>query len=66
MTCLLGSLVAPVSRPVPPTVDVAADTIILDFSDPGQLETWKGRTLREVNLDVQVRYAPGFEVAKPQ
>jgi inner membrane protein len=63
---LLGTLTALASRPAPPTVDVAADTVTLNYAVPGMLETWKGRTLRDLDLAVQVRHAPGTEVAQPQ
>ena len=56
---LLGSLSASGVRPVPPVVEVSGDTVILNYAAPEMLRAWKGRTLRDVEITVQVRHAPG-------
>lgn len=59
---LLGSLLLPGLKADPPTLEVAGETVRLLYARPERLEPWSGKTLREVDLTVQVRHAPGVPV----
>jgi inner membrane protein len=62
---LSGTLIAPGSRAAPSAIEVAGDTVALNDAVPTALDAWKGRTLREIDLALQVRHAPGTEVPAP-
>jgi inner membrane protein len=55
---LLGTFEAPGSRAASPTVEVSGDRVTLHYASPEALDAWRGRTLRELDLAVQVRHAP--------
>jgi inner membrane protein len=59
---LLGSFKAKGGREVPPTVTVAGETVKLTYAALDIIAGWSGVTLREVDLLVQVRHAPGIEI----
>jgi inner membrane protein len=56
---LLGTFEAPGSRATPPTVEVAGERVTLHYVSPETLAAWRGRALRDLDLAVQVRHAPG-------
>jgi RES domain-containing protein len=56
---LLGTFEAPGSRAVPPTVEAAGERVTLHNASPEALDAWRGRSLRDLDLAVQVRHAPG-------
>ncbi|MBK1632648.1 hypothetical protein CKO31_18250 [Thiohalocapsa halophila] len=63
---LLGSaLVGPGVKPDPPTLEVAGEVLRFVYAGPAALERLRGRTLREVELTIQTRHAPGAVVAEP-
>lgn len=62
---LLGTFEAPDSRAAPPTVEVSGDRVTLHYASPEALVTWRGRALRELDLAVQVRHAPGVAPSSP-
>jgi inner membrane protein len=64
-TYLLGTLSASAVRPAPPVVEVAGDTVTLRYVGPEIVRAWRGRTLRDLHMVLQVRHAPGMEVAEP-
>jgi inner membrane protein len=59
---LIGALRLQGIKPAPPTLEVSADTLRLSYAEPALLEAWQGKTLREVDLTVQVRHAPGATI----
>ena len=59
---LLGSLLLGGVKADPPTLEVAGETAQLFYARPALLEQWAGKTLREVDLTVQVRHVPGAEI----
>lgn len=63
---LLGSaLVGPGVKPDPPTLEVDGEVLRFVYAGPAALERLRGRTLREVELTIQTRHAPGTIVAEP-
>jgi inner membrane protein len=62
---LLGTLAAPGLRAEPPTLAVAGERVTLHYAAPEVIEGWRGRTLREVDLAVQVRHPPGLTPPAP-
>jgi len=62
---LLGTLAAPGLRAEPPTLAVAGERVTLHYAAPEVIESWRGRTLREVDLAVQVRHPPGQDPPAP-
>ena len=62
---LLGSLEAPGSRAAPSTVEVTGDRVTLHYASPEVVDAWRGRALRELDLAVQVRHAPGEAPSSP-
>ena len=55
-----GTLKAQGVRPLPPTIEVADDTVRLSYAAPESLEALRG-VLRELELTVQVRRALDVE-----
>ncbi|WP_163560512.1 metal-dependent hydrolase [Halomonas sp. NO4] len=60
--CLIGSLTARGITAQAPTVAVSGDTVSLTYAEPGVIDGWGSRPLRELLLTVQVRHAPGMTV----
>ena len=56
---LIGSLLLSGVKDEPPIVEVAGETVRLVYARPERLDPWRGKTLREVDLTVQVRHVPG-------
>lgn len=56
---LLGTLTAKGIRPEEPTVTVTGETVHLAYATPAELAAWPSMALRDVDLTVQVRHAPG-------
>ncbi|MCF7992156.1 MAG: metal-dependent hydrolase [Thiohalocapsa sp.] len=56
---LLGVALAEGVRPKPPTLEVEGEAVRFVYADPALLERLRGRTLRDVELTIQVRHAPG-------
>jgi inner membrane protein len=61
---LIGSLLLPGVKAEPPTLEVSGETVQLVYARPQRLDAWQGKTLREVDLTVQVRHPPGATVPK--
>lgn len=59
---LLGTLTVPRVREQAPVIAVAGETVSLHYADPEVLQSWKPAMLRDVELSVQVRHAPGVAV----
>lgn len=59
---LVGSLTARGITARPPTVAVSGDTVSLTYAEPGVIDGWGARPLRDLLLTVQVRHAPGETV----
>jgi inner membrane protein len=55
---LLGTFLAPESKPAPPTVAVTGDRVVLSYATPEALDAWNGRVLTELELTVQARHSP--------
>jgi inner membrane protein len=55
-----GALKARGVRPIPPTIEVTDETVQLSYAAPESLEALRG-VLRELELTVQIRHAPGVE-----
>jgi len=62
---LLGSLSARGKSPSPPTIEVTGETVSLRYAAPDVLAEWGNNVLRDVDLSVQVRHAPGVSVPEP-
>lgn len=62
---LLDTFEAPGSRAAPPTVEVAGDRVTLYYASPETLDAWHGKALREPDLAVQFRHAPGEPPPRP-
>ncbi len=59
---LLGTFEAPGLKPVPPTLEVSGDRVTLGYASPEILAPWGNRTLRNLDLTLQVRHPPGAVV----
>ncbi|MBK1732765.1 metal-dependent hydrolase [Thiococcus pfennigii] len=59
---LIGTAEAEGVRPQPPALETAGDRLTLAYAAPAILERLRGRSLRQVDLVLQVRHAPGAEV----
>ncbi len=59
---LLGTLDAPAMKPIPPTLEVSGDRVTLGYASPEILTSWGNRTLRNLDLTLQVRHPPGARV----
>ncbi len=55
---LLGTFIAPETKPAPPTVMVSGERVTLFYATPDSLGTWNGRVLAELALTVQARHTP--------
>ncbi|EXJ13572.1 metal-dependent hydrolase [Imhoffiella purpurea] len=55
---LLGTAQAEGIKPEPPTLEVTADALTFAYATPAILDKLQGRSLRNVDLTLQVRHAP--------
>jgi inner membrane protein len=62
---LLGSVLAAGVAPAPPTLEVEGEQVRFVYAGPEMLARLKGKVLRDVNVVIQTRHAPGAEVAAP-
>jgi inner membrane protein len=62
---LLGRALAEGVKPDRPTLEVEGDLVRFVYAGPEVLEHLRGRTLREAELVIQTRHAPGEVVAEP-
>ena len=64
---LLGSaLVGPGVKPDPPALEVNGEVLRFVYASPAVLDQLATRTLREVELTVQIRHSPDTVVAAPE
>ena len=59
---LLGSVSARGIEEAPPSVSVSGESVSLHYTTPEVLADWQPARLRQVELVVQIRHAPGAEV----
>ncbi len=59
---LLGTMSAKRVTSSPPTIEVAGETVTLNYAKVPALKLWGNRPLSDISLVVQVRHAPGAEV----
>jgi inner membrane protein len=52
--------------PVPPTVEVAGESVTLRYARASLLTEWGNQALNDIDLTVQVRHAPGVTVPEIQ
>jgi inner membrane protein len=61
---LIGTVSAKRIAPAPPTIEIAGDTITLNYAKLSPLMAWGNKPLNDVNLTIQIRHAPGVEVTE--
>lgn len=59
---LIGSLTARGIAAQAPSVAVSGDDVSLSYAEPGVIESWGARPLRDLLITVQVRHSPGDTV----
>ena len=61
---LLGTALAEGIRPLPPTVEASGENLSFLYASPEHLETMRGRSLRSVDLVVQLRHEPDAQTSE--
>jgi len=61
---LLGEFSAAGITSVPPTVEVNGDNVQLNYASPELLGSWGKKHLEDVYFTIQVRHAPGVQMAE--
>ena len=63
---LIGTAEGEGVKAQPPTLEVSGDRLTFDYAAPAILEGPDGRSLRNLELTLQVRHAPGQTLPEPE
>lgn len=63
---LIGTAEGEGVKAQPPTLEVSGNRLTFDYAAPALLEALDGRSLRNLELTLQVRHAPGQTLPEPE